>query len=241
MIDPVRQRARHNLLFGLMAALILGVPAAVLGSQLVLTAAGNSAWQEGDYVSAANWHTRAVEVAFVERWLPHYNRGVARFGARSWLDAARDFARASELAPENRQCTIRLNWAWSLEAAGDELDATNDRPSANRLWNEAQYVLSDTDCPQEQRAEQPEQINGPDQGGDTEHVTQPKGSSAAQQSDTIQRLQQKQTGQRESGPGASQDPAGELESRERQAQEELQRSIDEQNPPPPGQGENRSW
>lgn len=200
------------------AALTLAVVAALVSCwllfQLGMLELGNRARADGDPVTAEARYNAVLPVLALERWSGWFNRGVAR-GDQSHHDgAAADFATAAGLAPASQECMVRLNWAWSLEAAADDLAALEDRQGAQARYREAESVLADTDC-----TDEPDPTTG--EGLDD------------QWSSTRQRLEEKRGGApSESGqpeqeaPSPSADEA--LDQRQRRAQQEFQSSREQQ-------------
>ncbi len=209
-------RARRWLWATLLPAAVLLGAAGWLAVQLGAVQVGVQRSHEGDYAGAARAFGVAQRVAAVERWVPAFDHGTAQYRLRLWDAAAGDFERAAGMAPTGPQCTIRLNWAWSLEAGADELLAAEDVPGAMVRLQQAQLVLSTAPCPG--------QLSPADDAGS------PPGTLEDQWNDTRQRLEDKTDGTPpvEANPEDSPDPSeSQLADRERQAQEQRQQVIDE--------------
>ncbi len=269
--DPRRVRGRRSMLVGTIMGMVLLLAAILIAAQSVFTLLGNTSWRDENYTQAVAWHTKAMQVSVVDRWKAPFNRGVAYYGQRSWTNASNDFARAAELAPSQQQCLIRLNWAWALEAAADELQRVNDAEGARERWNEARTVLRDADCPDEQTEEQQQSEQEQDQQDDNdqqqeedqqdskpdpgsqegeEHTDSPSGTQADQQQETLARLEYKSFGKPAEGSeeDPKEDPAKQLQERETAASKERQEAEDEKSKDQapagsqdPELGEERTW
>ena len=209
-------RARRWLWATLIPALAMLGAAAWLSIQLTAVQVGNAQSLAGDYAAAERSFALGTRASVVERWIPVFDHGTAQYRLRLWDAAAGDFERAAGMAPTGPQCTIRLNWAWSLEAGADELLAAEDVPGAMVRLQQAQLVLSTAPCPG--------QLSPADDAGS------PPGTLEDQWNDTRQRLEDKTDGTPPvaADPEDSPDPSeSQLADRERQAQEQRQQVIDE--------------
>lgn len=225
MMTRRRSRAPWLVLPGLLAAALLAA-AIALSLQLAFLGAGNRAWQAHDNAHAEQHYTRAVGVSVLNRWIPVHNRGVARYGLRSWDAAADDFQTAASLAPTERQCTVRLNWALSLESGADALREADDIPGALVRYTQADVVLAEATCP-----------DSPSPHGGT---LQDAWNEARQRVE----LKKSEGSATWTPPEESEggDVDDELDERAKQAQEERQRAEEQQGSEPVqgGSGE-RTW
>ena len=204
--------------------LALFAAAGLLAAQWLLIALGQRQLAEERPDAAETTWSRAAAISVFNRWVPLFNRGIARYELARWEASADDFEAASRIAPEDAQCPIRLNWAAALEAGGDTLRESDDLASALARYQQAQLVLAATTCPEESAS-----------GGS---------SLADQRTEARQRLEEKQ------GAGAPQPPTNaepdpdsrteRLDSREKQAAEQRARAGDQGDPNPSGEGE-RTW
>ncbi len=221
------RRIQWLLLPGVVALALL-VAAGSLVLQLVFLSAGNSAWQERNNAEAERQYSRSMGVSVLNKWIPVHNRGVARYEQSSWDASAEDFQQASSLAPEERQCTVRLNWSLALESGADALRDADDVPGALVRYTQAEVVLAETSCP-----------NDPAPGG---------GTLSDAWNEARQRVESKKTeGNATWTPpdesGNSEDATDELDERTKQAQEERQRAEERQtgNAPVEGGSGERNW
>lgn len=212
---------------GLISAVLL-LAAFILLLQLVFLTAGNAAYRDGDHLDAERQYSRAMKVSVLNRWVPPFDRGVARFELQRWDAASADFESAAALAPDDQQCPVRLNWSLALEMGADELRNAEDIPGALVRYMQAEVVLAETTCPDEMAA-----------GG---------GTLADAWDEARQRVESKKTqGNATFNPpeesSGVENPLDELDERSQQAQEERQRSQDQQSGSEPvegGSGE-RNW
>lgn len=223
-----KARRIHWLLLPGAVALVLVLAAVSLVLQLTFLSTGNSAWQERDNIGAEQQYSRSMTFSVLNRWIPVHNRGVARFEQSSWDAAAEDFQEAASLAPEERQCTVRLNWSLALESGADALRDADDVPGALVRYTQAEVVLAETTCSDE-----------PASGG---------GTLSEAWNEARQRVESKKTEGNatwtppEESSDAT-DPSGELDDRAKQAQEERQRAEEQQtgNMPVEGGSGERNW
>lgn len=214
------------LLLRVLTALLLMAVGAILGAQLLFIGMGTIASQRGDHLAAHDAYHRAERVSLVARWVAPFNRGVANYELRRWDAAVLDFALATQRAPEDQQCMVRLNWAQALEASADGFREQDDLAGALVRYQEALVVLSLAQCP--------EDATGADGG-----------SLSEQWRDARQRLDQKSRTTGEAQPQEQQhqtqvDPQAELDEREQQAQQERQRAEDAADGQTSGEGQ-RTW
>lgn len=209
-------------------ALVLLVAAGSLLLQLIFLSFGNAAWQERDNASAERQYSHSMDASVLNKWIPVHNRGVARFEQSSWDASAEDFQQAASLAPEKRQCTVRLNWSSALESGADALREAGDVPGALVRYTQAEVVLAETLCPDE-----------PAPGG---------GTLSDAWNEARQRVESKKTeGNATWKPpqesSNSENPTDELDERAKQAQEERQRAEEQQsgNSPVDGGSGERNW
>lgn len=208
----------------LLAAVVALAAAGLLAAQLLLVTIGLGHWESDRPDEAENAWSKAEAVSVLNRWVPLFNRGTARYSLARWDAAAEDFEAAARIAPEDAQCQIRLNWSLALEAGGDGL-RENDPASALARYQEAQLVLAQTSCPDTPSA------NG-------------QGSLSEQQNDSQSRLD----GKRNAAPAQQPTPqetdpdsrSKRLEAREKQAAEQRARAEESGSPTPAGK-EEKTW
>lgn len=219
------RRAHWLVLPGLLAIVLLA-GAVGLALQLVFLSAGNTAWQEQNHADAEQHYTRSLEVSVLNKWIPVHNRGVARFELRSWDAAADDFETAADLAPAERQCTVRLNWSLALESGADALREADDIAGALVRYTQAEVVLAETTCPEDP---------APDGGTLSDAWNEARQRVESKKSDGASTW---------TPPEETEDAdrSDELDERAKQAQEERQRVEDQQGSEPVegGSGE-RNW
>lgn len=209
-----RNRRRIQwLLLPAVVAMILLVAAGSLVLQLVFLSAGNTAWQERNNDEAETQYSRSMAVSVLNKWIPVHNRGVARFGQSKWDAAAEDFQQAAAIAPEENQCSIRLNWSLALESGADALRDAEDVPGALVRYSQAEVVLAETQCPDEPAP------NGGTLSDDWNEARQRVESKKTEGNATW-------TPPQESAD--SETATDELDERAKQAQEERQRAEEQQ-------------
>ena len=226
-MNPSSRRRRWLVVPGILAGVLL-LAAAVLALQLLFVASGNTSWQARNHDDAERQYSYAMDVSVLNRWVPVFNRGVARFDLQKWDASAGDFQQAATLAPADQQCPVRLNWALALESGADALRLAEDVPGALVRYTQAEVVLAETTCPDEPAAA--------------------GGSLSEAWNEARQRVESKKTEGNATWtpPQESSDtenPTDELDERSKQAQEERQRAEDQQggsDPQEGGSGE-RNW
>lgn len=200
--------------------------AALVAAPLVALQAGRSALDAGNLPSAQTHFTTASRLTVFQRWIPLFDRGIARYHLEQWDASASDFEAASKLAPADRQCDIRLSWAAALESGGDMFIDRDDIDSAMIRYQQAQIVLAAANC----------QATG-----------SPTASDAAedQWQQSRRRLEEKVTNGAPatslgSESSAELDPEQELQQRQQQAQQQRQQAEDRSQAGTGGGGE-KTW
>lgn len=199
----------------LAVALLLG--AAWFTSGLAAVHSGNAAHQEGDHDEALARYEVADRWLLPERWVLPFNRGVVRHELGDHDVAAAEFADAAAVAPEEHQCSVRLNWTLTLEAAARNADAAGDPSSAAALTANALAVLADASCG-EDRAEQW-------RGARERLESRRSGSSPPSEP---------------SSPTPEPSDEEQLDERQHRAQEEYRRAVEGRESPAPAPG-GRTW
>jgi tetratricopeptide (TPR) repeat protein len=225
--DPLAQgRRRSVLVTASVAVLVLLVVAGALTWVQVSQALGARAWREGDALTAAHRFAAGSRLNPVERWKAPFNRGVAAYSLKAWAEAAAWFETAMDRAPEGGRCRVALNWAWTLEALGDELEAGGDHDGAGGQWRSAQAVLAKaTNCDEDPGA----------------------ASSEREQAEQTQgRLDQKSAGAQaphapEDGDAAEQNQHQQLEERNRQGAANRQQREDQHDGGASPANQGRTW
>lgn len=246
--NPMLRRRRRALITTAVTIIVLlTLLLAKISLTLAAQAAGSRAWDRDDPVAAGRLFALNDPLNLVERWIAPYNDGVAAYGQRNWKSAAGYFAQARESAPDDMQCRVALNQAWSLEAAGDEFRAQQDPEQASVRFTEAQQVLAevsgcdagatggagssegsagDQSSADESQGEGGEDQQQPDQGEPPERSADPVKA-------TLDRLDQKLIGgQAQQAPDdASPDSQQEeLRKRQQEAARQHQSGDDDQGP-----------
>lgn len=233
-----RRRRRALLLWSLPLTIPATLVALKLISLLVVNTWALSALLAGEYGTAADRFAPLGTANVVEQDRYHFNRGTALL-MDGRAEEAEPFLRdALPLAPEERECDVRLNLAASLEAQGDAA-ADTSLLRALSLYTEAAEVLNVPQCADdEQNSEASERVQDKQEqagGGEGEDPE----SSDGEQSDE----QQPSDGDPQDGDGSEsspdqQDPSGgedeadqaeqERQEAERQEQERLEQERLEQ-------------
>jgi tetratricopeptide (TPR) repeat protein len=95
---------------------------------------GHEAYDAGAFADAQQSFARNGILVPVERWVAPFNEGDARFRLGDHTGAAEAFQAALPLAPPERECSVRLNLALTLEAAGDASLEEGERNAAEASW-----------------------------------------------------------------------------------------------------------
>lgn len=203
---------------GVVALVVAAVPARTM----VLVNLGRSALDRGDTATATSRFASAEKWATVQKWVAPYDGGVAQYRASRFDAAASKFETAAGLAPEEEQCRIRLNWAWSLEASADRWERADNHPEALIRLRQGVSVLTVARCT--------------------------TSSQAAQMNSTRSRMDGKARGSADEGEqsnasGQGSDRQDELEKREKEAQAQRQKALDQANTSrkDAGSGTGRTW
>jgi tetratricopeptide (TPR) repeat protein len=151
-IDPRRVRRRRRLLLGLISlpVTIAAVVVAVYLIGLPITAGiAINAYNAGDYPTSKTESSKLIDHNLVETWLPYFNRGDAKAGARQYTEAVDDFEKALALAPQDRKCEVRVNLAQTWTDLGDLYERGGYHQGAVLLYQAAKDVIAaaGNECP----------------------------------------------------------------------------------------------
>ena len=80
---------------------------------------------------------------FIEPWIPWFNRGDAKAANLDFTPAIDDFEHALELAPADKECTVRVNLSLSWELLGDSYASSGYPQGAEQLYDAAEKVITD--------------------------------------------------------------------------------------------------
>ena len=203
---------------------LVALAAAVLPARtMILVDHGRADLGRGDAASAEGKFTSAEKLATIDKWIAPYDTGVARYTRGNYDGAASKFEKAAGLAPDEEQCWVRLNWAWTLEASADRYAEADNRDEALVRWRQGKDVLTDASCT--------------------------SSSQKAAASNTRSRLDRKRQNGGGGDAGEEADSSGqqnkkdELEDKLRKAQEQRQKALDQANTSQKdsGSGTGRTW
>ncbi len=136
-------RKRRWILFGIsLPVVIFGLYWAFHMLGLAPTAQNAiDAYDDGDYLASQAHSESLLDPNVFERWLPYFNRGDAYAGDQNYGPAIDDFEIALELAPQQKQCDIRLNLALGWERFGDAYMRAGFFQGAVNLYAASKAVL----------------------------------------------------------------------------------------------------
>lgn len=158
-LDPDRARKRRRLVAGLVS-LPFTVAAVVVAVYLIsLSATAHAAigfYGEGLYSDSKAESSKLVDHNLVETWLPYFNRGDAKVGAKEYTAAVDDFEAALALAPQARKCEVRVNLAQTWTDLGDIYEKGGYHQGAVLLYQAAKDVIAAAgkECPSDSDAGQ---------------------------------------------------------------------------------------
>lgn len=153
-MNPRRRRLAHRLMLWSipLAAMILLVTGRVVVLDIT-NDSGRAAYGRGDHGDAQLKFQENEALNPFEKWVAPFNDGGAKFRAGDPSGAVGSFERALGLAPEEHECTVRVNLAISREGVGDRL-APQDQGDARRQWEQARKDLADCRSQEAQETEQ---------------------------------------------------------------------------------------
>lgn len=109
----------------------------------ITTSAAIQAYNVGNYDSSIERSESLLDLNIVEPWIPYFNRADAHAANEYYVDSVDDFEKALELAPEDRQCEVRINLALSWELLGDIYADGGYFQGAVLLYDTAEQVIAD--------------------------------------------------------------------------------------------------
>lgn len=140
--------ARRNQLFtlGLLPALVVLLLALDVGLQLKANHDGRTAYDDKAYADAEQAFLDAAGVDLPEGWVKPFNAGAAAYQDAQYADAVAHFESALADAPDDRECSVRVNLALTHEALGDEERRQGNRRQSLEKFGEARTVLEVGGC-----------------------------------------------------------------------------------------------
>lgn len=134
--------------------LIGSVPVAVLllafaGKAFVMLGAnhaGQRAYEQGVYASAARDFDRNRAVDVLEGWVAAYNRGTSLYRDARLDEARAELEYALGHSPRDRDCMVRINLSATIEAQGDASATARRAKEAAQRYREALGVLREGSC-----------------------------------------------------------------------------------------------
>ena len=142
------RNARRNELFtlGVIPALVVLLLAINVGVQLKANHDGRTAYDNKAFADAEETFLDAAGVGLPESWVKPFNAGAAAFQDGQYDDARTHFESALADAPDDRECTVRVNLALTHEALGDELRRQGNRRQSLEKFGEGRTVLESGGC-----------------------------------------------------------------------------------------------
>jgi len=136
------------MLFSLPVAVVLLAFAFKLMGLSVTTQVAIVNYNSGAYTASRDASSTLLEGDllggnFIEPWIPWFNRGDAKAGDGDYTPAIDDFERALDLAPEDKECLVRVNLSLSWELLGDIYEAEGYHDGAVQLYEAGEAVITD--------------------------------------------------------------------------------------------------
>ncbi|CAN5324988.1 hypothetical protein BH11ACT2_BH11ACT2_11520 [soil metagenome] len=152
-----RARLRRRRILGLISlpfTVVAVVIAVYLLSLSVTAQLAIGFYQEGSYGPSKAQSSRLIDHNLVEKWLPYFNRGDAKAGAKEYTAAVDDFETALSLAPDDRKCEVRVNLAQTWVNLGDIYEKGGYHQGAVLLYQAAKDVIAaaGNECPPDTEA-----------------------------------------------------------------------------------------
>lgn len=145
-----RRRRRLRLVYVLASSpvmLALLVAAVLLLRPSVVMQGALDSFAANRFEASERESSTLLENNILEPYLPWFNRGDARAAQEQYTDAIDDFERALALAPDERQCDVRVNLALSWERLGDVYVTGGYFQGALLLYRQAAAVIAaGADC-----------------------------------------------------------------------------------------------
>jgi len=140
--------ARRNQLFGLgiVPALVVLLLALDVGLQIRTNLDGRAEYDDKDYANAEQTFLDATGLDLPESWVRSFNAGAAAYQDARYDDAAAHFESALGDAPDDRECTVRVNLALTHEAVGDQHRRRGNRKQSLAQFGAARRALEAGGC-----------------------------------------------------------------------------------------------
>ena len=152
IVDPERARKRRRLILGLSSlpfAVAAIVVAVYLFSLPITAGLAIGLFDQGQYQASKTQSSKIIDHNLVETWLPYFDRGDAKVGAKEYTAAVDDFEKALQLAPKDRKCEVRVNLAQTWTDLGDIYERGGYHQGAVLLYQAAKDVIAAAgdECP----------------------------------------------------------------------------------------------
>lgn len=146
---PNRRRRTRNLLWlvGIVPSLLLLLFAGKVTLMLSAQASGDTSYSSEDFGAAADSFGGNRTLNWFEGWVAPFNEGTARHRLEDYDRAIDRFEEALPQAPDEEECTVRINLALSHEARGDLAAENDDAEAAVEDWTTGREVLTEGECP----------------------------------------------------------------------------------------------
>lgn len=152
------QRRRRMLLLSMILVIPLGVLSVGTGVNVVLAAAVQQSFAQGDYPGAAAWARAGVSLNPFDRYLPHYNLGTSYAAGDLLPEAVPELQISLDAAPSpEAACYPRANLALTYVRLGNRYFEARDWQGAIDAYRAAQALWReqpDDVCRQDQNFDQ---------------------------------------------------------------------------------------
>jgi tetratricopeptide (TPR) repeat protein len=159
---------------------VLLVAAGLCATVPVLGAVGVSRYEADMPDAAASSFGAARRLAWMERYKAPFGQGTAWLVAGRLAEAEDALRAATRLAPDDQQCTVRVNLSLVIELQGDSHREAGRYDEALAAYASARSILAEANCPL------PEDQQTPDQPEDRQAATQADERLKQKDSDTRQ-------------------------------------------------------
>ena len=112
-------------------------------TQVAISTYNAGAYQQSQDASSELLDGDLLGGNFIEPWIPWFNRGDAKAADLDFTPAIDDFEHALELAPDDKECLVRVNLSLSWELLGDSYAASGFPQGALQLYDAAEKVITD--------------------------------------------------------------------------------------------------
>lgn len=138
-----KTKRRRLLLFSLPLCLVFSIVGLKFISLSAFTALAHSNYDSSHFSASHSWLTPLTFANWIQPYTVHYNQGNALFKQANYSESEKSYRTALETVPSDKECSVRINLALSIESQADALTVAKKYDAAIIKYDAAKSVLYD--------------------------------------------------------------------------------------------------